>query len=383
MKRILLAIISMFLLEANVTSAAPLQLCLKADRVVEGQPREGSKIVLRSECKKRSNGTPIEVSIGTSDSLGGGGDATGLTTQVNSLSDVLRTFTCGDGQIESRTGETCDDGNVIANDGCSPVCEVESGWTCNGKASDCDIVCGDEIVVSPEICDDGNTSDGDGCSADCLSDETCGNGSTDPLAGEVCDDGGQVDGDGCSADCLSDETCGNGVTDRLAGEDCDDGNAEIEDGCTPTCTLECGDGVTQPNEVCDDGGTQSGDGCSADCLSDETCGNGIVDVAAGEQCDGGEYCQPDCSWTDCGNLSGNYIMLPQDPGTTISAAIDDNNDGTGLFRAFANGALILTAPFTYSGRIPGSALEGDFPLTIGSCSPIALVSGDTTFTRLE
>jgi hypothetical protein len=56
-------------------SAAPLQLCLKADPVVEGQPREGSKIVLRNECKKRSNGTPIDVSPGTSDLLGGGGDS--------------------------------------------------------------------------------------------------------------------------------------------------------------------------------------------------------------------------------------------------------------------------------------------------------------------
>src|ERR1700689_5033658 len=46
-------------------------------------------------------------------------------------------------------------------------------------------------------------------------------------------------------------------------------------------TAVCGDGIIEGNEVCDDGNTVSGDGCSADCLSDETCGNGIVDVTEG------------------------------------------------------------------------------------------------------
>src|SRR5690606_20446340 len=93
-------------------------------------------------------------------------------------------------------------------------------------------------------------------------------------------------GDGCSADCLSDETCGNGHLD--AGEECDDGNTLPGDGCSPDCVPEaCGNGVVDPGEVCDDGNNVSGDGCSADCLSDETCGNGYVDAAAGESCDDG------------------------------------------------------------------------------------------------
>src|SRR5690349_12080880 len=42
------------------------------------------------------------------------------------------------------------------------------------------VVCGDELVESPERCDDGNRIGGDGCSADCRSEERCGNGVVDP-----------------------------------------------------------------------------------------------------------------------------------------------------------------------------------------------------------
>ena len=31
---------------------------------------------------------------------------------------------CGDGRVDSLWGETCDDGNVVSNDGCSLVCKL-------------------------------------------------------------------------------------------------------------------------------------------------------------------------------------------------------------------------------------------------------------------
>src|SRR5512142_2040163 len=46
--------------------------------------------------------------------------------------------------------------------------------------------CGDHVREGEEACDDGNNLDGDGCSADCMSDETCGNGRTDAVKGEEC-----------------------------------------------------------------------------------------------------------------------------------------------------------------------------------------------------
>src|SRR5438105_6641321 len=48
----------------------------------------------------------------------------------------------------------------------------------------------------------------------------------------------------------------------------------------------CGDGIVGCGEICDVGGdNNSCTTCSADCKSDLTCGNGIVDLCKGEQCD--------------------------------------------------------------------------------------------------
>ncbi|HEY4175771.1 MAG TPA: DUF4215 domain-containing protein [Kofleriaceae bacterium] len=68
--------------------------------------------------------------------------------------------------------------------------------------------------------------------------------------------------------------------------------------CVP---VGCGNGVITSGEVCDDSNTINGDGCSADCRSNETCGNGIVDIAKGEQCDGGDACRANCKARLCGD----------------------------------------------------------------------------------
>ena len=72
---------------------------------------------------------------------------------------------CGDGVLAG--GETCDDGNLEADDGCSAKCASEPGWTCTGAPSVCVTACGDGVVVGAEACDDGNTMAGDGCNATC------------------------------------------------------------------------------------------------------------------------------------------------------------------------------------------------------------------------
>lgn len=58
---------------------------------------------------------------------------------------------CGDGIVT--TGEACDDGNLVADDGCSPLCAVESGWTCDQTPSVCSPLCGDTLIVGGEDCD--------------------------------------------------------------------------------------------------------------------------------------------------------------------------------------------------------------------------------------
>lgn len=103
---------------------------------------------------------------------------------------VLFPDVCGDGLVHPSL-ETCDDGNVLDDDGCPSTCDVEVP----------DPVCGNGTVESGEACDDGNTSGQDGCTASCEVEHLCccGNGDIEP--GEQCDDGNGHDGDGCDAGC--------------------------------------------------------------------------------------------------------------------------------------------------------------------------------------
>lgn len=222
---------------------------------------------------------------------------------------------CGDDVLDD--DEACDDGNDVADDGCT-ACALDD--------------CGDGVVGDGEACDDGNVSRGDGCDDRCQFDQ-CGNGRRG--SAEECDDGNLISGDGCSARCKQEGggLCGNGRFDE--DEDCDDGNNTPGDGCGPTCRGEfCGDGVRQARlgeacdgddvpdgelcsgcqillcgngrvdfgEVCDDGNFVFGDACS-DCRP-ARCGNGIVELA--EQCDDGnalrdDGCDADCVAEFCGD----------------------------------------------------------------------------------
>ena len=133
---------------------------------------------------------------------------------------------------------------------------------------------GDGRISGNETCDDNNTLGNDGCSANCLSNESCGNGTVDAAAGEVCDDSNTANGDGCSANCLSNEQCGNGYIDALEGEECGDNGNSNGDGCSSTGQIEgaggsCGDSVIDPGEDCDDGNSTAGDNCDAQSTCDQ------------------------------------------------------------------------------------------------------------------
>ncbi len=129
--------------------------------------------------------------------------------------------------------------------------------------------------------------------------------------------------------------CGDGVI--QAGERCDAGlqNGKEGQNCTVTCQELvqplCGNIELDAGEECDDGNQRSGDGCNAQCrIEYGSCGDGITNVALGEQCDAatrngteGADCDAKCKWTrlpqcgdgaidpsteqcDAGRANGNY-----------------------------------------------------------------------------
>jgi cysteine-rich repeat protein len=264
--------------------------------------------------------------------------------------EPVSTPVCGDG--ERAVAEFCDDGNLAAGDGCSELCGVEEGWTCEGSPSTCIAICGDGRIVGAEACDDGGTTPDDGCSAACAVEtgwactgepsvcaETCGDGDLD--AGEGCDDGATADGDGCTGSCgvedgwdcsgepsVCNTICGDGLV--AGAEECDDAGTATGDGCDPACAVEegwtctgvpsacsetCGDGLLVGDEECDDAGVEPGDGCDGGCAVEAgwsctgtpsvcapVCGDGRL--AGEESCDdGGSVAGDGCS-DSCGEEEG-------------------------------------------------------------------------------
>jgi len=81
--------------------------------------------------------------------------------------------------------------------------------------------------------------------------------------------------------------CGNGLKQLAHGEDCDDGNSDNGDGCSSVCGIE-------PNWSC-----TGNDGTKSVC--NPTCGDGVL--VGKEKCDHGTGlpgCRDDCSGTKIG-----------------------------------------------------------------------------------
>lgn len=206
----------------------------------------------------------------------------------DSCTNRCRFPTCGDGILcshpECTSGfnggpENCDDGNTTDFDGCSATCQIEG--------------CGDGVVQPGEECDGATlgtnppaAKETATCDLDCTL-ATCGDHDRNVARGEECDDGNRTARDGCDATCR-DEYCGDGIDNDGAREECDLGAANSDsavDGCRTNCrSWYCGDSVKDTVERCDHGGETNG--CDADCTA-VVCGDGIVNRAAGEECDEG------------------------------------------------------------------------------------------------
>jgi cysteine-rich repeat protein len=203
---------------------------------------------------------------------------------------------CGDGTVNNLVTwngarvnfdlihEDCDDGNVLAGDGCSPVCQEEEPLVITGpglpRPDPVSPLCGNRNIDPGEECDDGNKRNGDACSMECLLENGfCGDDVVQKLLGEQCE-AALHDPSlpyTCGADCrFFSPFCGNGTLDP--GEQCDDGvgNADSPDRCHMNCSLpRCGDNMLDASEQCDDGNRRDGDGCDRYCRTGEVAASSV------------------------------------------------------------------------------------------------------------
>ncbi len=235
---------------------------------------------------------------------------------------------CGDGLVQGT--ETCDDGNLVAGDGCAvncrvePVFEAEPNDVCgqaNGPAT-LPVLFGGAITpindkdlysftipahadvkiqtYAPnfDICTATDTAielRGTDCTTVLTTNNdggvgTCSliNSTTNPAAANLppgtyyvrVEENGNNATIGAYQLLISlNSLCGDGLTQGT--ETCDDGNTNSGDGCTNNCRLEqgwtctgapnvctfnCGNGAVTGTEKCDDGNTMAGDGCSNLCV---------------------------------------------------------------------------------------------------------------------
>jgi cysteine-rich repeat protein len=199
---------------------------------------------------------------------------------------------CGDGAVAGK--EECDDGNLVAGDGCSDRCvregivSIDAGAIANGcphiesyAASPLQTAVGSYVTLSARVVDP------EGDPFDVRWTASAGNVVLTPEPTRVeyrCTSAGRHgltlevgDGRRCRETREVEVTCvpripvcGDGYVD--VSEECEDGNRAEGDGCSSACQLEpvCGDGVRHPPEGCDDGNTLEADGCSSWCQPDDS-----------------------------------------------------------------------------------------------------------------
>ncbi len=149
---------------------------------------------------------------------------------------------------------------------------------------------------------------------------------------EECDDGAANSNTTPDA-CRTDCTlprCGDGVADLAHGEECDDGNDQQCDGCTPWCTREIG-------LVCGDGARVPG--CTAEQCDD---GNTVV----------GDGCSPDCTLEQAAG-SGNKLTDCMVAWTVDNPTNSPLRDAHGAFRATQT-CIDDDPACDFDGGVPGS-----------------------------
>jgi len=156
----------------------------------------------------------------------------------------------------------------------------------------------------------------------------------------------------CDQEVCLPSECGDGILDVHSGEQCDDGNHIDDDACPNNCTLNCGDGTVNPGEECD-----------GNDLDGETCGTRGFDT-------GQLTCELNCTFdesqcaVDCGNGTVHSTEGCDDDNTTSGDGCSDTCDVEGGWECQGEPSVCTTIPY--------NALSG------GGAHVCALRSDDTT-----
>lgn len=256
---------------------------------------------------------------------------------------------CGDRQIQTSNGETCEAGDTETWAGKLCGSGPNTGQACTSDADCSGGVCGStrgalnrvtnpqyEVCPTSRICEAG---DADKIGKPCVADGYCSpltptqgvcSSATYPLTRLRSCITGQCTYGAWGA-CQSASSCGNGQVD--GSEQCDDGNTNNFDACTNSCKRNvCGDGYLYPGVESCDAGAQNGVECSSEygqtcnfctptcqlqSVSGAFCGNGVIEGS--EFCDGAavrKYCfapQTRTRGADCTDLSATEAAVVCDP----------------------------------------------------------------------
>src|SRR5262249_3184410 len=100
---------------------------------------------------------------------------------------------------------------------------------------------------------------------------------------------------GQSASCEANCTtpkCGDGIVNLLAGEGCEDGNSVNIDACVACKNARCGDGFVWSGHEQCGSSGVATPSCDPDCTA-LVCGDGLINAAVGEACDDGNISNSD------------------------------------------------------------------------------------------
>ena len=352
-------------------------------------------------CDKSDLPWQCSVNPGTVIACDTSGDGFCGATTCNPSTGACETTAKHQGEACDADGSVCTVGDVCDAGACAAGSKLDcdDNNACTDDACDGSKGCSHAANTAP--CDDGNAcTKGDGCKGgacvsgpaqQCKDGNPCTLDACDPSTGQCVFDGPAADGQSCDADgslCTVVDTCDGGKCLPGAKLGCDDGNACTSDSCLPdsgcthvanaaacddgsACTDpdHCAGGVCVGQEVgCDDfkpctiDSCQPAIGCkhvekpdktacgptdlcwAGSCLAAK-CGDSVVTVAIGEECDDGNTSSGDGCSSGCKKED--------------TACDDGTRDGTLTFAKYPKVALCSGGWTGHIGSSNPSGLCGD------------------------